>query len=97
VQLAWSTCKRAFNVPFTHCGVVAGSQEAQEIFGDVSDLLEEYSHRRRQADEDDDMDDDELLEGDEDAEEAEQRQRTQVRASVSRAQLARMLLLTAMC
>ncbi len=52
-------------------------QEAQEIFGDVSDLLEEYGQRRRPAQEEDVEDEADLLE-DEDDEAAELRQRTLV-------------------
>ncbi len=52
-------------------------QEAQEIFGDVSDLLEEYGQRRRPAEEEDIEDEADLLE-DEDDEAAELRQKALV-------------------
>lgn len=57
-------------------------QEAQEIFGDVSDLLEEYSNRRRQVVEDDDREEDAILEGDYDDDEAEERQRELVKTFI---------------
>ncbi|CAL8470742.1 g10284 [Coccomyxa elongata] len=52
----------------------AALAEAQEIFGDVSDLLEEYGQRRRPAEEEDVEDEADLLE-DEDDEAAELRQK----------------------
>ncbi|BDA45673.1 Transcription elongation factor SPT6 [Coccomyxa sp. Obi] len=52
----------------------AALAEAQEIFGDVSDLLEEYGQRRRPAEEEDVEDEADLME-DEDDEAAELRQR----------------------
>ncbi len=58
--------------------VSGGVKEAQDIFGDVSDLLEEYAQRKRLP-EDDAEDLDEELE-DEDDEAAEERLRLKVRA-----------------
>ena len=63
-------------------------QEAQEIFGDVSGLLEEYGQRQRggpdagDEQEDADMDALEGLGGDEGEDAAEERQRQQVRKSL---------------
>lgn len=54
-------------------------QEAQDIFGDVTDLLEEYTQRRQQPGEDDIDELDEEME-DEDEEAAEERLRLKVSA-----------------
>lgn len=57
------------------------AQEAQEIFGDVSDLLEEYGQRKQHRDGDAEDDLDLLEDEDEDEDAAEERQRLAVRSS----------------